>query len=114
MHLLFRWIISATALFLVAFIVPGVTVENPWNALMAALVIGLVNLFIRPILVILTLPVTVLTLGLFTLVINAILFWFVSTIVDGFVVEGVMAAFLGAFAYWLIAWAGNVVAGTDK
>jgi putative membrane protein len=114
MHLLIRWIISAAAVFLVAFIVPGVTVENPWNALMAALVIGLINLFVRPILIVLTLPVTVFTLGLFTLVINAVLFWLASTIVDGFTVDGFIAAFLGALAYWLIAWVGNLIAGTKK
>ena len=114
MHLLLRWLISAAAIFIVPFIVPGVTIENPWNALMAALVIGLINMVIRPILMILTLPVTVLTLGLFTLVINAVLFWIASTIVQGFIVEGFIAAFLGALAYWLIAWAGNLLAGTKK
>jgi putative membrane protein len=114
MHLILRWLISAAALFLVAYIVPGVTIENPWNALMAALVIGLINLLVRPILIILTLPVTVLTLGLFTLVINAVLFWLASTVVDGFAVDGFIAAFLGALAYWLIAWAGNLLAGTKK
>lgn len=114
MHLLLRWLISAAAIFIVPFIVPGVSIENPWNALMAALVIGLINLFIRPILIVLTLPVTVLTLGLFTLVINALLFWLTSTIVEGFVVSGFVAAFLGALAYWLIAWAGNLLTGTKK
>ncbi len=114
MHLLIRWIISAAAIFLVPFIVPGVTIESPWNALMAALIIGLINAIIRPILLLLTLPVNVMTLGLFTLVINAILFWLASTIVEGFVVTGVVPAFLGALAYWLIAWVGNMIAGTKK
>jgi len=114
MHLLLRWLISAAAIFAVPFIVPGVTIEHPWNAIVAALVIGLINLFIRPVLLILTLPVTVLTLGLFTLVINAILFWLASTIVEGFVVDGFVAAFLGALAYWLIAWVGNLLVGTKK
>lgn len=114
MHLLLRWVISAAALFLVTYIVPGVTIESPWNALMAALIIGLINVFIRPILLLLTLPVNMLTLGLFTLVVNAILFWLASTIVEGFTVDGVVAAFLGALAYWLIAWAGNAITGGKK
>lgn len=114
MHLLLRWIISAAALFLVTYVVPGVTVESPWNALMAALIIGLINAFIRPILLLLTLPVNLLTLGLFTLVVNALLFWLASTIVEGFTVDGVVAAFLGALAYWLIAWIGNSIVGTKK
>ncbi len=112
MRLFLRWAISALAIFLVPYIVPGVVIRNFWTALVAALVIGLINAVIRPILVILTLPVNILTLGLFTLVINAILFWFASTIVKGFEVSGFTAAFLGALAYWLIAWLGNVVAGT--
>lgn len=114
MRLLLRWAISAFAIFLVPYIVPGVTVRNFWTALVAALVIGLINIVIRPILVLLTLPVNILTLGLFTLVINAVLFWFTSTIVKGFEVSGFTAAFLGALAYWLIAWFGNAVAGIKE
>jgi putative membrane protein len=114
MSILLRWLISAAAIFLVPYIVPGVTIRDFWTALVAALVIGLINILIKPVLVILTLPVNILTLGLFTLVINAILFWFASTIVKGFEVSGFMAAFLGALAYWLIAWFANAVAGTKK
>lgn len=114
MKLLIRWLISAFAIFLVPYIVPGVEIANFYNALIAALVIGLINLLVRPILMLLTLPITVLTLGLFTLVINALMFWFASTIVKGFHVEGFVAAFLGALAFWLIAWVGNAIAGTEK
>ena len=114
MHILLRWLISTAALFAVPYIVPGVSVGNIWNAIVAAAVIGLINLLIRPILLIFTLPINMLTLGLFTLVVNAVLFWFASTIVDGFEVNGFLAAFLGALAYWLIAWAGNLIAGTKK
>ncbi|HWQ99813.1 MAG TPA: phage holin family protein [Candidatus Methylomirabilis sp.] len=114
MRLLLRWAISAFAIFLVPYIVPGVTIRNFWTALVAALVIGLINVVIRPVLVLLTLPVNLLTLGLFTLVINAILFWLASTIVKGFEVQGFTAAFLGALAYWFIAWFANAVAGTKK
>lgn len=114
MRLLLRWAINALAIFLVPFIVPGVAIANFYTAIIVALVIGLINAFIRPILLLLTLPITLLTLGLFTLVVNALLFWFASTIVKGFTVTGFVAAFLGALAFWLIAWAGNALVGTKK
>jgi putative membrane protein len=114
MKLLIRWLISAAAIFAVPYIVPGVTVTNVYTALIAAAIIGLINILIRPLLLLLTLPITILTLGLFTLVINALMFWFASTIVKGFYVEGFVAAFLGALAFWLIAWIANAVAGTKK
>jgi putative membrane protein len=100
--LIARWIINAAALLLVAYLYPGVTVESFFAAMIAALVLGLVNAFIRPLLVLLTLPVTVLTLGLFLFVINAFLFWFVAEIVQGFKVTGFMAALLGSVLYSLI------------
>jgi putative membrane protein len=114
MSLLLRWLISAGAIFLVPYVVPGVSVHDFWTAIVAALIIGLINIFIKPVLLILTLPVNIVTLGLFTLVINAVLFWFASTIVKGFEVDGFIAAFLGALAFWLIAWFGNALAGTKK
>ena len=100
--LLLRWIINAAALLLVAYLYPGVVVEGFLAALLAALVLGLVNAVIRPILVILTLPATVLTLGLFIFVINAFLFWFVAEIVHGFRVTGFGAALLGSILYSII------------
>lgn len=114
MKLLICWLISAAAIFAVPYIVPGVSVANLYTAVIAALIIGLINMLIRPVLLILTLPINIMTLGLFTLVINALMFWFASTIVKGFYVEGFVAAFLGALAFWLIAWIGNAVAGTKK
>lgn len=114
MSLLLRWIISAGAIFLVPYIVPGVTVKDFWTALVVAIVIGLINVLIKPVLLILTLPVNIMTLGLFTLVINAVLFWFASTIVKGFEVNGFAAAFLGALAFWLIAWIGTMLVGAKK
>ena len=114
MLLLLRWIISAAAIFVVPYIVPGVTIRDFWTALVAAVIIGLINILIKPVLLILTLPVNILSLGLFTLVINAILFWFASTIVKGFEVNGFVAAFLGALAYWLIAWFGNAITGSKR
>ena len=100
--LLLRWVINAAGLLLVAYLYPGVVVEGFLAALLAALVLGLVNAVIRPILVILTLPATILTLGLFIFVINALLFWFVAEIVHGFRVTGFGAALLGSILYSII------------
>jgi putative membrane protein len=83
----------------------SVSVTNVGTALIAALVLGLVNTLIRPLLVLLTLPVTVLSMGLFILVINALLFWMVSTWVEGFEVAGFWSAFLAAILYSVISWA---------
>jgi len=100
--LIARWIVNAAALLLVAYLYPGVHVEGLGPALVAALVLGLVNAVVRPILVILTLPVTLLTLGLFLFVINALLFWLVAEVVHGFTVSGFGAALLGSILYSLI------------
>ncbi|HYC36340.1 MAG TPA: phage holin family protein [Usitatibacter sp.] len=100
--LLARWIVNAAALLAVAYLYPGVTVESFPAALIAALVLGLVNAVIRPLLILLTLPATVLTLGLFIFVINAFLFWFVAEIVQGFRVTGFIAALVGSILYSLI------------
>lgn len=100
--LIARWIINAAALLLVAYLYPGVAVETFGAALIAALVLGLVNAFIRPVLLLLTLPVTILTLGLFIFVINALLFWFVAEVVKGFTVTGFWAAMLGSILYSVI------------
>ena len=100
--LIARWIVNAAALLLVAYLYPGVQVESFFAAAMAALVLGLINAVVRPILVILTFPVTLLTLGLFLFVINALLFWFVAEIVQGFHVTGFMAALIGSLLYSLI------------
>ncbi len=106
-YILFRWIINAIALIIVANVVPGFGVETFYNALIAALVLGLANALVRPLFFILTLPVTILTLGLFTFVINAFMIWLVSTIVEGFVVEGFVPALLAALMLWAISLATN-------
>ncbi len=100
--MLLRWLINALALLLVARIVPGFSVESFYIALIVALVLGLVNATIRPLLIILTLPVTILTLGLFTFVINALLILFVSTFIQGFEVVSFAAAFSAGLILWLI------------
>jgi putative membrane protein len=100
--LLARWIANAAALLLVAYLYPGVRVEGLLPAAIAALGLGLVNAVVRPILVILTFPVTLLTLGLFLFVINALLFWLVAEVVPGFHVTGFWAALVGSLLYSLI------------
>ncbi|GAB7563778.1 phage holin family protein [Methylobacillus methanolivorans] len=105
MKLLIVWLLNALALLVVAYVVPSIHVSGIGSALIAAAVIGLVNLLIRPILVILTLPVTVLTLGLFLLVINGLLFLFVGHILNGFEVQTLLAGIVGAVLYSLISWA---------
>ena len=102
LSLLARWLLNAAALLLVAYLYPGVAVETFFAAMIAALVLGLINAVVRPILVLLTLPVTILTLGLFLFVINALLFWLVAEIVQGFRVTGFGAALVGSILYSLI------------
>ena len=112
MKLLARWLVSALALLLVAYLVPGTAVASFFpTALVAALVLGLVNAFVRPLVQLLTLPLTCLTLGLFSLVINAVLFWAVSEFVDGFVVEGALTALIGSVVYSLATAAANHLVG---
>ena len=105
MRILLVWLINALALIAVAYLMPSIRVESFTSALIAALVLGLVNAIIRPVLVLLTLPVTVLTLGLFILVINALLFWLVGTILEGFRVQGFWGAFLGSILFSVVSWA---------
>ncbi len=105
MRLLLTWLINAAALFALPFLMSSVTVTNVGAALIAALVLGLVNTLIRPVLVLLTLPVTVLSLGLFILVINALLFWGVTHLIDGIAVAGFWSAFIASILYSIISWA---------
>lgn len=104
MKLLIGWLLNALALLGVAYVVPDIHVSSIWIALLAAVVIGLANMLIKPILVILTLPVTIITLGLFILVINGVLFWTVGHFLEGFEVKTLMAGIIGAIAYSMISW----------
>ena len=99
MKLIIQWFISASALLLVAYLYSGVQVDSFGSALIAAFVIGLFNAVLRPVLVVLTLPVTVVTLGLFLFVINALMFWSAAGILEGFYVRGFGAALLGSLIY---------------
>lgn len=99
MKLLLKWLLSAAALLFVAYIYSGVEVKSFLAALIAAFVIGLFNAVLRPVLVVLTLPVTIVTIGLFLFVINALMFWAAASVLDGFHVTGFGAALLGSLIY---------------
>ena len=101
MKTLIRWMLLAAALLLVAHLYSGVVVTSFTSALIAALILGLLNTLLRPILVLLTLPVTVLTLGLFLFVINALMFWAAADVLSGFSVTGFTAALIGSLLYSL-------------
>ena len=103
MKLIVRWLLLAAALLLVANLYSGVSVASFGSALIAALVLGLLNTLVRPVLVLLTFPITLLTLGLFLFVINAFMFWGAAQILDGFNVAGFAAALIGSLLYSLCA-----------
>jgi len=105
MYLLLIWILNALALIAVANFVPGINVDGFTSALIAAFFLGLVNTLIRPIFLVLTLPVTVVTLGLFIFVINGLLFWFTGSILKGFVVDSFWNGVFGAVLYSIFSWA---------
>src|SRR5699024_8655982 len=102
MTLLLVWILNAVALLIVAYILPGISVASFGSALLAALVLGLLNTLVKPVLVLLTLPITIVTLGLFLLVLNALLFWFAGSVLKGFQVNGFGWALLGALVYSIV------------
>jgi putative membrane protein len=109
MRLFVVWLINAVTLLALPYVVTSIQIDGFVTALVAALVLGLVNTLIRPVLVLLTLPATVLTLGLFIFVINGLLFWMVASFVDGFRVAGFWSAVLGAIVYALISWAASAL-----
>jgi putative membrane protein len=97
-----NWVLSALALYIVSRIVPGIIVQDFWSALIAVVIIGLVNALIKPILLLLTLPVTILTLGLFTFVINALMLYLAGQFTAGFTVDGFGAALIGSILLSII------------
>ena len=99
MRLILKWLLSALALLAVTYLYSGVLVSSFPSALIAAAVIGLLNMIVRPVLVVLTLPVTIVTLGLFLFVINALMFWAASGLLSGFTVTGFGAALIGSLIY---------------
>ena len=96
MILLLRWILFTLAIMFVAWLVPGIGVENLQSAMLVTVIMALINIFIRPLIVFITLPINILTLGIFTLVINALLFMLAGYIAPGFYVDGFLPAFLGS------------------
>lgn len=107
MKIFWRWLINSLLLLLIAYLVSGIVVSNFYVAVITAALLGLVNALIRPLLLLITLPINIITLGLFTLVINALLFWFVASFVEGFIVSGFTAAFWGALLLSLGSWLTN-------
>lgn len=104
-RLLIVWILNAAALMAVAYFMPSIKVTSFVSALIAAFALGFVNTLIRPVLTLLTLPISVLTLGFFYLVLNGLLFWMVGKLLNGFTVDGLWAAVFGGLLYGLISWA---------
>lgn len=98
-RLLFRWIINSLAILIVTYIVRGIQVTSPLAAIVAALVLGIINAFLRPFIILITLPINIFTLGIFTFFINGFLFYLVSRIVKGFVVTGFWPAFFGSLLF---------------
>ena len=114
MHFLIRLIVNAVALMIVAYFLPGVSVTGPVGALIAAFVLGIVNEILRPILIILTLPIQILTLGLFTLLINGVLFYWVGLLGIGLVVSGFWPAFWGAIVLGIVSFVlSSLLRGAD-
>lgn len=114
MRILLRWAASAAALLLVAYLLPGITVASFPTALFAAVVIGLVNGVIGPVVRFFAVPLTVFTLGLFSLVISAALFGLAAYLVPGFEADGFVSALVGAVLYGLISWALQTAIGVKK
>jgi putative membrane protein len=111
--ILIRWLFTTLALLLTSYLVDGIQVKGFFSALLAAALLGILNAIIRPVLILLTLPINILTLGLFTFVINALLLMMVSGVVSGFHVTGFWAGFWGALVMSLISWGLNVLVGNS-
>jgi len=102
--IVFRWLVLTLAVLVAAYLIPGIAVRGFFSALLAAAMLGILNAFFRPILIILTLPINILTLGLFTFVINAVLLMMASGVIGGFAVQGFWPALFGSLVISLISW----------
>lgn len=112
MHLFLKWILFALAIVFTAWIVPGISIANFVSALLAVVIIALINIFIRPLILFVTLPINFLTLGIFTFVINALMLWLAGYITPGLSVNGFWSALLGSLVLSLIGVAINYVDNT--
>lgn len=107
--LLARLLINALAVMVVAYVVPGLGVDSFYTAVIVALVLAVVNVTLKPILLLLTLPITIVTFGLFAIVVNSLLFWWVGSFVQGFTVTHFTAALLGSLLVSVVVWFGHVL-----
>jgi len=115
MKLLLVWLVNAAALFALPYLFDSIKVESFYTALIVALILSILNTIIRPILFLLTLPITVITLGLFIFVLNGLLLWFVASFVKGFTIAGFWPAVFGAIIYSFISWAAtSFIVGNKK
>lgn len=113
MRFFIGWLVNTTALLVVVHVVSGISIDRWQTTFVASLVLGLLNIFIRPVLILLTLPVNVLTLGVFTLFINGFMFYLAASLVRGFEVMDFGSAFLGAFVFSIIAFLLNLLIGKE-
>lgn len=102
MKIIIHWFLSGLAILVAAYVIPGISVSSFWVALVVAVVLGVLNVFLRPVLLILTLPINILTLGLFTLVINMFMIIIAAKLVAGFRVESYFSALIFSFALWIV------------
>ena len=100
--LLIKWIINSLAILIVTYIVKGIEVASPVTVIVVAFVLGIINAFLRPFIILITLPITIFTFGLFTFFINGFLFYMVSKIVKGFIITGFWPAFFGSILFSII------------
>lgn len=107
--LIFKWLILSAAVVLAAYLVPGIVVASWGVALVAGLVLGFINMFIKPVLSLLTIPINIITLGLFGLVLNAILFWAAAYFVNGFTIANFMAALFGSIIVSIVLWLAHLL-----
>ncbi len=107
MNIILRILLSALTLLVIAYFVPGIAVDGVYIAIIAAIVLGILNAVVRPVLLVLTLPITLLTLGLFAFVINGLLFWFAASFLEGFSVSGLWTALMGSLLMTLASMLSN-------
>jgi putative membrane protein len=107
--LIFKWLVLSAAVVLAAYLVPGIMVASWQVALIAGLVLGLINLFVKPVLSILTIPINIITLGIFGIILNAILFWAAAYFVSGFSIANFMAALFGSIIVSIVLWLAHLL-----
>lgn len=105
--LITKWFLAALAILFAAYAIPGISIASFYTALVVAALLGIINMFFRPILVVLTLPINIATLGFFTFIINGLLFWVLATVVKGFYVDSFFAAFFGSLTVSVIRYLGE-------